>query len=101
MKRGFLNVPRQNDNMKIMTQEYCERCPWFNHSLGYLEDSDYWESHKSGCACQDCTYRQECEATGPKDLLTCLVLGLDERRAKVLEKHPEILEKLKRSEAER
>lgn len=94
--------------MEIMTKEYCQACPWFNHALGYLKESDpYWELHK-GCACQDCAYRQECEATSPKDVLTCLVLGLSEHRVRVLREHPEASNRLKllllgkqRSEEER
>lgn len=82
--------------MKIMTKEYCEACPWFDHKLGYLEESDpYWESDKARCACQDCAYRQECEATGPKDILTCLVLALSEHHRRILEEHPDALNKLK------
>ncbi|MBA7571612.1 hypothetical protein ES708_13378 [subsurface metagenome] len=82
--------------MEIMTKEYCEACPWFNHALGYLEESDpYWETQKTRCACQDCTYRQECEATGPKDILTCLVLALSEHHVRVLKEHPEAFNRVK------
>lgn len=70
--------------MEVMTREYCERCPWFDANLGYLEaDHSYWESNNSSCVCKDCFMRSECEITGPKDSLTCVLLT-EERIKKLI-----------------
>ncbi|TET42280.1 MAG: hypothetical protein E3J66_03875 [Dehalococcoidia bacterium] len=58
---------------KIKTQEYCEKCPWFDHALGYLEPSNpYWQQNDVRCACEDCPSREECETNGPKNIVACL-----------------------------
>jgi hypothetical protein len=64
--------------MKVETREYCEKCPFFDHNLGWKEASDpYWETHiAGGCACRNCPDRLDCEANGPKDLRSCLTSEL-------------------------
>ena len=61
--------------MKIQTEEYCRQCPWYQPELGWLEDNDpYWETHKSGCMCEDCPRRTRCESGEPEqDAGSCLV----------------------------
>lgn len=67
--------------MKIKTKEYCERCPWFDHILGYLEPTDpYWQEYDAKCACEDCPDREECETTGPKDIAGCLAQAIIRKR---------------------
>jgi len=58
---------------KIMTKEYCERCPFFDAPLGYLEpDHPYWKQQPTECACKECLDREHCEQYGPKTLRECI-----------------------------
>jgi len=59
--------------MRIMTREYCEQCPWFDHKLGWREPDDpYWKEHPHKCACKECPDREHCEQYGPKTILECI-----------------------------
>ncbi len=59
--------------MKIMTKEYCERCPFFNHNLGYIEaGAPYWQKYPANCVCAKCPHRTECEQQGPRQLSECI-----------------------------
>ncbi len=67
-------------NLEIMTRKYCERCPWFDEALGYIEQpAPYWKGRKDGCACRNCPDRQQCEATGPKSKEDCLMAEIRRR----------------------
>jgi len=66
---------------KIMTKEYCGRCPFFTANLGYLEsDHPYWKEHSNTeCVCKNCSRRQQCEKDGPQDFMVSLTTWIDER----------------------
>jgi len=81
--------------MQIMTRKYCERCPWFNATLGYLEPDDPTWTPEDKCACKDCKLRPECETSGPKDMLTCL-LSTEGRFQQALEKNPDLEAKIRK-----
>jgi len=67
--------------MQIMTKEYCEQCPFFTDSLGYIEPDDcYWKEHPDfECVCKKCPRREQCEKDGPQDFMVCLANWIDKR----------------------
>ncbi len=68
--------------MRVMTKEYCVRCPFFDHSLGWLEPDDpYWGKQSTECACSNCSDREQCEENGPKSLLECLTRTIAKDRS--------------------
>lgn len=75
---------RYGESMKIMTEAYCKRCPFYDNRLGYLEDSNpYWQSNPSACVCATCSHRIECEQNGPKPLSECI-------KEEILARHPNL-----------
>jgi len=66
-----------------MTREYCQKCPWFNATMGYLGPEDSRWTADDRCVCKDCKLRSQCEELGPKNIVTCLILT-EERFRKYL-----------------
>ncbi|MBA7678907.1 hypothetical protein ES703_87186 [subsurface metagenome] len=66
---------------KIMTEEYCRTCPFFNEHLDFLEQDDpYWGEHPElKCVCKDCPRREACEAGANKDFLLCMALLIERK----------------------
>lgn len=74
--------------MKIMTEEYCQQCPFFIKEKGWMEDDHpYWKKHPDAkCMCETCPRKEICETEGPtQDLLVCFSENKDYLDKKVTE----------------